>query len=419
MASSQHDIHGTILDFLEFIDTGEKQPLKDLLERILLKARHLTDAESGTIFLVRNSGKKKFLEPGSMQNDRIRLEPTNFRIEVTPTSAAGYVATTGETLFIDDLYNIPPDRPFTFNRSFDQRTGYRSLSMLAFPLTNEKQKVVAVVQLLNRLPKGHDQPLPFDPEHGALIAPVNHFAGRAIERAAMTEAILRKNERLKEQRKTIAALHAETEDAFMLSITLLARAADLHDEVTGNHIVRVNEYSYLLAKAAGQPKSWCDEIRYSAQLHDVGKMSIDAAVLKKKGKLTDEEWEEMRRHSEYGYKILNAAPRLKMAADIALSHHEKWDGTGYPQGLKGKEIPFSARIVAVADVYDALRSPRPYKPGFTHEEACHILLHGDERLDPGSHFDPKVIEIFAANQGDMEVVWNSLQDQSHARKPES
>src|SRR5262249_2983664 len=156
------------------------------------------------------------------------------------------------------------------------------------------------VQLINRRPLGVERPLPFEQRHAALIAPVNHFAGRAIERAATTEAILLKNQRLRDQRRIIAGLQAETEDAFMLSIRLSAQAAELYDEVTGNHIIRVNEYSYALAMRLGRPRTWCNEIRYSAQLHDVGKMSIDAAILKKKGKLTDEEWQEMRRHPLYG-----------------------------------------------------------------------------------------------------------------------
>src|SRR5579859_7327649 len=176
--------------------------------------------------------------------------------------------------------------------------------MMAFPLVNDRGAVVAVVQLINRRPPGSAEALPFEQRHAALIAPVNHFAGRAIERAATTEAILLKNKRLREQQRTIAALQAETEDAFMLSIRLLAKAAELYDEVTGNHIVRVNEYAYVLALRLGLPRAWCNEIRYSAQLHDVGKMSVDAAILKKKGKLTDEEWQEMRRHPIYGYEIL-------------------------------------------------------------------------------------------------------------------
>lgn len=409
-----------VLEFIELIDQESGQPLGRLLNRVLVKARELTDAEAGTIFVQRGSGQRKYLEPGSLQNDVVPVKAERFIVPVSRSSIAGYVAVTGETLFIDDLYDIPRDRPYTFRAEFDRQAGYTSRTMLAFPLINDKGAVVAVVQLINRRPAGSPSPLPFEPGHAALIAPVNHFAGRAIERAAMTEAILRKNRRLREQSRTIAALQAETEEAFMLSIRLLAKAAELHDEVTGNHIIRVNEYSYVLARHAGQPRGWCDEIRYSAQLHDVGKMSVDAAVLKKKGKLTAEEWDEMRRHPFYGYEILRESPRLLMAADIARCHHEKWDGTGYPARLAGKEIPLSARIVSLADVYDALRASRPYKAGFTHDESCRIILEGDERIDPRTHFDPDVLEVFRAHHEEMDAVWNSLQDAPpHAHPPAS
>src|SRR5262249_45339675 len=180
-------------------------------------------------------------------------------------------ALTGETLFIDDLYAIE-GRPFTFNRDVDTRLGYESRTMLSFPLVNEHGTVVAVVQLINRRPPGSRAPLPFEPRHASLVWPVNHFAGRAIERAQMTESILLKNPRLRKQRQLIGELQSETEQAFMLSISLLARAAELYDEVTGNHILRVNEYSHALARRLGQSAAFCKEIRYSAQLHDVGKM---------------------------------------------------------------------------------------------------------------------------------------------------
>jgi HD-GYP domain-containing protein (c-di-GMP phosphodiesterase class II) len=399
-----------VLDFLEFIDVGRDQPLHTLLHHILLKARQLTEAEAGTIFILRGRGGRRYLEPGSLQNEAIRLSPNKFVLPISKESIAGYVAVTGETLFIDDLYAIPPDAPYIFRQETDQAIGYRSRTMLAFPLTNGKGEIVAAVQLINRRPPGSRHILPFEPNHAALIAPVNHFAGRAIERAAMTEAILEKNRRLREQSRVIAALQAETEEAFMLSIRLLAKAAELHDEVTGNHILRVNEYSYALARHAGEPKAWCDEIRYSAQLHDVGKMSVDAAVLKKKGKLNAEEWEEMRRHPTYGFEILRVSPRLHMAADIARCHHEKWDGTGYPAGLKGEDIPISARVVAIADIYDALRSSRPYKAGFSHEEACRIIVEGDDRIDPKKHFDPALLEVFESNHAEMGRIWDSLQD---------
>ncbi|HZS85150.1 MAG TPA: HD domain-containing phosphohydrolase [Stellaceae bacterium] len=409
---------GPLIDFLEFIDSVQPPPLGELLHRVLLKARRLTDAEAGSIFVLRGRGATRRLEAGSLQNDAIDLAQENIVLPLTPDSIGGYVALTGETLFIDDLYAID-GRPFAFNRDVDAHLGYVSRTMLCFPLVDEHGAVVAVVQLINRRPPGSARPLPFERRHAALVWPVNHFAGRAIERAALTQAILRKNARLRRQRRIIADLQAETEDAFMLSIRLLAKAAELHDEVTGNHILRVNEYSFALATQLGRPSAWCKEIRYSAQLHDVGKMSVDAAVLKKKGALTAAEWREMRRHPTYGDEILRTSPRLAMAADIARCHHEKWDGSGYPAGLCGEAIPLSARVVAVADVYDALRSPRSYKPGFTHEEACRRILEGDGRINPARHFDPRVLAAFAACRAEMDRIWRSLQDAPapSARKP--
>jgi HD-GYP domain-containing protein (c-di-GMP phosphodiesterase class II) len=397
-----------LVDFLEFIDHGEQGDLDQLLRRVLIKARRLTDAEAGTIFLMRGRGNRRSLEGGIVQNDAIAAAP-HISLPVAGSSIAAYVARTAETLFIDDVNDLG-GRPFAFNAAVDQRLGYVTRTMLAFPLVNDRGAVVAVVQLINRRPPGSEGPLPFEPHHAALIAPIEHFAGRAIERASMTAAILAKNRRLREQRRIIAELQAETEDAFMLSISLLARAAELYDEVTGNHIVRVNEFSHALAVALGKPRAWCEEIRYSAQLHDVGKISVDAAILKKSGPLTDSEWAEMRRHPIYGYEILRTSPRLMMAADIARGHHEKWDGSGYPAGLTGEEIPLAARIVAVADIYDALRSSRPYKPGLGHDEACRIMLEGDGRIEPQRHFDPRVIAAFATVRDDIDRIWRSLRD---------
>jgi HD-GYP domain-containing protein (c-di-GMP phosphodiesterase class II) len=219
-----------------------------------------------------------------------------------------------------------------------------------------------------------------------------------------------RNRLLREQRARIAALQDETEEAFQLSINLLSRAAELHDENTARHVTRVNEYSYFLAKELDMPPAFCDEIRYSAQLHDVGKMSVNVAILRKQGPLDDEERAEMMRHPEYGFQILSASDRLKMAAEIALNHHEQWNGGGYPVGRTGEEIPISARIVAVADIYDAIRSARPYKPAFSHHQAVKVLLEGDDRFTPGDHLDPQLLEIFDAKHQGMAEIWDLFED---------
>jgi HD-GYP domain-containing protein (c-di-GMP phosphodiesterase class II) len=392
-------------EFLEFIEYSKPQPVAELLSRVLLKSRTLTGAEAGSVFIVRGRGKTRRLEAADIQNDRVELEPGSFVMPVNTSSIAGYTATTGETVFVADLYNIPDNLPFRFDPSFDRILGYTSRSMLSFPLVNHDRKVIGV------------GPVPFEREQADLIVPFNHIVGGAIERADMVERISTQNIRLRdrnrllrEQRARIAALQDETEEAFQLSINLLSRAAELHDEDTAHHVERVNEYSYFLAGELGKSKAFCNEIRYSAQLHDVGKMSINVAILRKQGPLDEEERFEMMRHPEYGFQILSASDRLQMAADIALNHHEQWDGGGYPAGRSGEEIPVSARIVTLADIYDALRSKRSYKSGFTHDQARRIIFDGDDRFDPRSHLDPKLLAIFADDHQGMAEIWDQFQD---------
>jgi HD-GYP domain-containing protein (c-di-GMP phosphodiesterase class II) len=399
-------------EFLEFIEYSKPQPVAELLSRVLLKSRTLTGAEAGSVFIVRGRGKTRRLEAADIQNDRVELEPGSFVMPVNTSSIAGYTATTGETVFVADLYNIPDNLPFRFDPSFDRILGYTSRSMLSFPLVNHDRKVIGVVELINRLDDTGNGPVPFEREQADLIVPFNHIVGGAIERADMVERISTQNinRLLREQRARIAALQDETEEAFQLSINLLSRAAELHDEDTAHHVERVNEYSYFLAGELGKSKAFCNEIRYSAQLHDVGKMSINVAILRKQGPLDEEERFEMMRHPEYGFQILSASDRLQMAADIALNHHEQWDGGGYPAGRSGEEIPVSARIVTLADIYDALRSKRSYKSGFTHDQARRIIFDGDDRFDPRSHLDPKLLAIFADDHQGMAEIWDQFQD---------
>ena len=404
-----------VLDFLAFVESQPRQTVRQMLDKILLKSRLMTGAEAGTVFIARSQGGRRWLEPASLQNDRVRIPSRNLVVPINRDSIAGYVALTGETVQIADVYRIPPEAPYRFNPA-NERPGYRTSSMMCFALKNYQDEVIGVVQLINRR-NGAGEPIPFAPDQAQLVTPIARVLATHIERADMVEQIRDRNAKLRhrnrelaEQRRQVAALQAETEAAFMLSITLLARAAEIHDEETGNHIVRVNEYSYFLAKELGQPKDFCEEIRYSAQLHDVGKMSVDSAVLKKRGGLTPEEREEMNRHPLYGFQILEPSPRLRMAAEIALNHHEKWNGSGYPRGVAGEQIPLAARIVAMADVYDALRSARPYKPAFSHAQAVEIMVRGDDRIRPEEHFDPALREVFAKRHEGMDAIWSRLKD---------
>ncbi len=402
-------------EFLEFVEGQPRQSLLQLLSRVLEKSRMMTGAEAGTIFIVRRKRKGAVLQAINIQNDRIRVHPASFEVPISSKTISGFVAMTGETVMIDDVYAIDGDRPYSFNPA-NELHNYKSHSMLCFPLKNYTNRVIGVVQLINRLGPARDT-IPFDPHMAAIVAPVARVVGASIERTDMMDQIRLKNLTLQNRNRQLAAqrahitnLQEQTEGAFLLSVGLLARAAEIHDEGTGNHIVRTNEYSYFIACHLGLPKDFCKEIHYSAQLHDVGKMSVDQAVLKKKGRLDDTERAEMDRHTTYGHQILVDSPRLQLAAEIALNHHEKWAGTGYPNGLAGTDIPMSARIVQVADIYDALRSERPYKKGFSHEQTMDIILKGDDRLDPREHFDPRLIELFADTHQGFCDIWDHLKD---------
>ena len=177
----------SILEFLEFIEQPGQQTVRELLDRVLLKARQMTGAEAGSIFIVRKTGKQDWLVANSIQNDRIRLSKADFRIPIVLTSIAGYVASTSETVLIDDLYAIPNNVPFGFDQSFDKATGYRSRSMLTFPMTNFQKKVIGVVQLINRHTGKKKHPVAFNDKQVDLILPFNHIVGRIIEHADIIE----------------------------------------------------------------------------------------------------------------------------------------------------------------------------------------------------------------------------------------
>lgn len=177
------------------------------------------------------------------------------------------------------------------------------------------------------------------------------------------------------------------------ALAMLGKAGHYNDTDTGLHIWRMAAYARILAEALGWSKERCDLLEHAAPMHDTGKIGIPDAVLRKPGELDAEEWTIMQTHSRIGYDILSTsdAPVFELAAEIALYHHEKWDGSGYPEGLAGEAIPESARIVALADVFDALSMKRPYKQAWPVEQAVAAIREG-----AGRHFDPMLVELFEA-----------------------
>lgn len=193
-------------------------------------------------------------------------------------------------------------------------------------------------------------------------------------------------ERLRQQAK-------ETEEAFYYTLETLAVVAEYYDQLTSAHIRRFEGYAHILGRAIGLGSYHLRQLTRSAITHDVGKIIIPKALIQKRGKLSPEEWEVVKRHTVEGERLLGHAPQLHIARRIARSHHENYDGTGYPDGLSGQDIPFEARLVKIIDIYDALRSERPYKKAYSHEETLKVLQKGDERVKP-EHLDPRLLEAF-------------------------
>lgn len=377
---------------LAILRTTEKlNNLKDvdtILDRTLFEARALAKADAGSIFLVKN-GKLRF---SYVQNDTMFDEDeanaaiyADFSIPITEESIVGYVALTGQIITVDDAYNIPVELPYSFNTSYDQRTGYRTGSILTIPLKTFENKLVGVMQLINAK-DGQGQTVPFSEQSKLYIPLVGNNAAVAIERGIMTrELVLRMMQMAELRDPTETAAHVQRVGAY---------SAEIYQRWAKNREIDKNEI-----------KRFKDLLRLAAMLHDVGKVGISDLILKKPARLTEEEFAAMKWHTIHGAMLFaNISSELDgMCKDISLNHHEKWDGSGYPgkvadqvagnpemgEGKRGEEIPFAARITALADVYDALASRRPYKEPWPEEKILATIRAGS-----GSHFDPEVVDSF-------------------------
>lgn len=361
------------------IALSSERNLERLLEKILKEAKSFTAAQGASLYIKEENE----LHFSISQNDLLekncpKKEKFVFSHETLPISSrsiAGYVALTGKVVNIKNAYEISQDAPYHFNPYFDQTHNYRTVSMLVVPMKDIQEEIIGVLALINAQNE-RKEIIPFDAQYEPLILSLASQAGVAYVNAQLTKKL---------------------KEAYLDTIFRLAIAAECKEPDIKNHLENVSSYSVILAEEIGLPSQQIENIRYASPMHDIGKIGISDTILFKAGKLTEEEYEEIKKHTIYGAKILahSKAEILQISEQIALTHHENYDGSGYPQGLKREEIFLPGRIVMLADVFDALASKRYYKESW---EFSKIVEYIQERA--GKQFDPKVVNAFLRRQKD-------------------
>jgi len=334
--------------------------LNKLLELIAEQVKTILNCDRCSVFILDRQTNELWSKVAlGMQHTEIRV-PFGKGI-------VGHVASSGQIINIKDAYQDQ-----RFNHDLDRLTGYRTRSVLAVPLKNVGGSIIGVFEAMNK------NGTPFAVEEEGILQLISSLAASGIENAQLYESLSK----------------SQLETIYRLAVT--AEYRDQQD--TAIHLRHISEYSALIAQGLGMPEREVENLRYASPLHDIGKVGIADAILLKPGKLTPDEFEEMKKHTVYGAKILCNAESslLQIACKVAGSHHEKFDGSGYPARLKGEQIPLYARIVSVADVFDALCMPRVYKPKWDTEKARQYILE-----ESGKAFDPFVVEAFDKMYGEI------------------
>lgn len=337
-----------------------EKDIDKLMQTIAEEARDAVQADRCTVFLYDKNTDELWSKVAlGLGSHELRFNASQ--------GLAGHVFRTGEIINIKDAYSDS-----RFNKEIDLKTGYTTKTILCMPIRNIEQEIIGVFQILNKL-SGY-----FTQEDEDILIAIGSSAGISLENAKL---FARQRELLEEQKVVF--------DSF---ISTLAASIDARDKITAGHSTRVRMYSTLIAEEFKLPKEQLEIIQKAAALHDIGKIGIRDSVLQKEGKLTPEEYKHIQEHVEITHNILekiHMSDDFKMITEIACSHHEKYDGTGYYRHLKGEEIPFGGRILAVADVFDAITSKRHYRDKMPIQKVIAILIG-----DSGTHFDKSIVDKF-------------------------
>ncbi len=351
----------------------------EILEVLADMARSLTHADRCSVWVV-SDDKRSIYTKVAHGTDTLTLP--------MGSGIVGHAIKVRESVIINDVY--ADER---FNPEIDRLTGYTTYNMMVIPMHDNEGEVIGAFQVINSIDKSKG----FTEEDMQRLLLASTFAAETIVSARLTQEI------------------EETQREVVFTMGAIGES---RSKETGNHVKRVAEYSKILALGAGLPKEEAELLKQASPMHDIGKIAIPDEVLKKPAGFTKSEREVMQRHAQLGYEMIkdSSRPLLKAAAIVAYEHHEKWDGSGYPRGLKGEEIHIYGRITALADVFDALGSDRVYKKAWPIEKILSMLK--EER---GRHFDPKLVDVFFEHLDEIlevrERFGDTFEDDENQKKP--
>jgi len=362
---------------LIFIYLTEVSTFRDADDIIMILAdmgRALTSSDRCTVWVVSDDRKTIWT--------KVAHGMDAFELPID-SGIVGDAITRQKKIILDDVYQ---DK--RFNPAIDKKTGYKTKSMMVIPMFDHDDKIIGAFQVINNTrDKGQ-----FDKRDMERLMLASTYAAETLISAQLGQEIV------ETQREVVFTMGAIGES---------------RSKETGNHVKRVAEYSELMALLYGLDAQEAELLKQASPMHDIGKIAIPDAILKKPGRFDDEEREIMNTHAELGYQMIKNSerPLLKAAAIVAYQHHEKWNGKGYPQGLKAENIHIYGRITAIADVFDALGSDRVYKKAWSEERIFKLLE--EER---GEHFDPVLIDLFLKNRDKFLAIRDNFQDKYHEKK---